>query len=240
MTYTELHPTDLNWCVRRLPKQVRTSLKGDSTMFVAGGFIRSCIANEKVNDVDLFVPSVADAERQARILTGNDDTRIYRTDNALTLRGIRPTVQIIHRWTFDRPEDCIRSFDFTIASAAIWFDATHNVWLSVCHANFYADLAAKRLVYMAPDRDEEPGGSMLRVLKFYQRGYRIPLDSLGAVIARLSKDMPATAFDERRVARVLTSRLVQVDPAEDISHEAHLPAATAASADDDGELDPIF
>ena len=34
---------------------------------------------------------------------------------------------------------------------------------------FYPDLAARRLVYTAPVRDEEAGGSLLRVRKFIER-----------------------------------------------------------------------
>jgi len=194
-------------------------------LFLAGGFIRSCIANEQINDVDLFVPSVEEGESLATRLAADDESRIHRTVNALTIKGHRPVLQVITRWTFDRPEDAIASFDFTIASAAIWHDGT--IWRSTCHADFYADLAARRLVYLSPDREEEPGGTMLRVLKFYQRGYRIPLDSFGAVIARLHcavRDEPL-ASNEAGAAKILTGLLREVDPLIDPTHAAHLPAA---------------
>lgn len=65
---------------------------------------------------------------------------------------------------------------------------------------------------------------MLRVLKYYQRGYRIPLDSFGAVLARLliavrDKDR----IDEDFMAKIITGLLVEVDPAGIIDHEAYLP-----------------
>jgi PHP family Zn ribbon phosphoesterase len=66
---------------------------------------------------------------------------------------------------------------------------------------------------------------MLRVLKYYKKDYRIPIDSLGEVIARLVKDID---FDSRpsesELALVITGLLREVDPAIDPSHVAHLPA----------------
>jgi hypothetical protein len=53
------------------------------------------------------------------------------------------------------------------------------------------------------------------VLKFYQNGYRIPLTSLGAVIARLMKGVDFNQVDvknEARVADVVSGLLFEVDP----------------------------
>jgi len=149
-------------------------------------------------------------------------------------------VQVIHRWTYDVAEDLVQSFDFTIAKAAVWFDPVVG-WNSMCDETFYPDLAAKRLTYTSPQRNEDAGGSMLRVLKYYQRGYRIPLDSLGAVIARL---MSGVEFDkiregreetqEKQLAKVVTGLLREVDPNLDPSHIAHLPSE--AEDDEQPEL----
>jgi hypothetical protein len=72
---------------------------------------------------------------------------------------------------------------------------------------------------------------MLRVLKFYQRGYRIPLDSLGAVMARMAVAINADRLhgavggnDEEKTATVLTGMLREVDPNLDPHHLAHLPS----------------
>ncbi len=57
---------------------------------------------------------------------------------------------------------------------------------------------------------------MLRVLKYYQKGYRIPLDSLGSVIARLIRDLEIDRVgglrNEEQVGHVITGLLVEVDP----------------------------
>lgn len=225
-----LAPHDLLWCVRRLPRSVVALCKAHpGAVFVAGGYVRSRVSNEPVNDVDLFVSAPAHAETFALEIAGGDATRLHKTDNAVSVKGTRPMVQIIHRWTFATPKDALASFDFTIAAAAFWWDGAH--WQSACDPAYYADLAGKRLAYRSPARNEDAGGSMLRVLKFYQRGYRIPLDSLGAVMARLVSGVSRedrASWDQAQWAKVLTGLLREVDPSTDPDHIAHLPSAVGS------------
>ena len=220
----QLAVQDLNWCLRRLPKPLRELMeRHNKKVFVAGGYIRACVANEFVSDIDVFTNSKDTAEALAKELGKN--MRVVETDNAYTVLGYKLPLQFIHRWNFSDPLECVQSFDFTIAKAALWFNASGSPQ-SCCADTFYQDLAAKRLVYCQPLRNEDAGGSMLRVLKFYQRGYRIPLDSLGAVIARLCGGVKWDKLqenDEQRLARIFTSLLIEVDPNADIANSSHLP-----------------
>lgn len=229
---------DLQWCLRRTPKHLLEALKkAGNTVFVAGGFIRSCVAHEPVNDIDCFAQSKDAAKAFALGLVDGKEDRLLETENAFTVRSGRGlTIQVIHRWTFQTPEECIASFDFTIACAAFWWVSTptesvpeHGKWQSAVDPRFYPDLAGKRLIYLSPIRNEDAGGSMLRVLKFYQRGYRIPIDSLGSVIARLVVGVDkCLRMPEEKIARVVTGLLREVDPNIDPSHVAHLPAEDVA------------
>ena len=181
--------------------------------------------------MDLFCPTADFSLEVAKELAKG--TKIHTTGNAHTVarkRGI--SIQFIHRWSYEVVSDLLESFDFTIACGAFWF---YDGWRSLCHDRFYQDLAARRLIYQAPKRNEDAGGSMLRVLKFYQRGYRIPLDSLGAVVARLDKGVDRERLNglvcggdaenrEKAYARVVTGLLREVDPAIDPTHIAHLPS----------------
>jgi hypothetical protein len=197
-----------------------------SRLVIAGGFIRSVIAREEINDLDLFVDRVDRGRAIAEEIAGPDGS-IFESQNALSIGG-KPPIQVITRWTFDSPRAVVRSFDFTVARAAIWFDG--RKWCSVADHRYYQDLAAKRLIYMSPVRNEDAGGSMLRVLKFYKRNYLIPVDSLGAVMARMAAALPPVALRgkgtdrERRIAAELTALLKEVDPQVDPDHFAHLPA----------------
>lgn len=236
--------SDVAWCVRWLPVTVKSLLQTyPGKLILAGGFIRACIASEEIHDIDLFPATKELGYALALSLAGGEKhkTNVYCTANAFSVpeprKGI--SVQFIHRWLYATPEDILPSFDFSIAQAAIWYEATSTdsngkvlagKWKSLCSSRFYSDLAAKRLVYLCPQRNEDAGGSILRVLKFYQRGYRIPIDSLGAVIAGLVTGVRASALSRSEAdwAFVLTGLLHEVDPAIDPSHIAHLPAELVA------------
>jgi hypothetical protein len=239
----ELNKRDLYWVLQRAPKCVVKLMEAQrDRLFLAGGFVRACVSGEEPADVDLFAPDAERAALYAEILKGPHGT-VWKSDNALTVRrpDARLPIQMIHRWTFERPEEVIESFDFTVAKAMVWCrgrrdEATHRMaWESLAHPDFYADLAAKRLVYTSPVRNEDAGGSALRVLKFYQKGYRIPLDSLGAVLARLTmavdmERLSAGVDREASVAMALTGLLREVDPLQDPQHLFHLPSESDADA----------
>lgn len=235
----ELDKQDLSFAIIRLPKSLRKIMEDPAwsdRVFIGGGYLRSLIAGEKINDIDVFVKSKTDAELLSLKLSENKN-KIYKTDNAFTITDLKPVVQIVFRWVFDKPEDVINSFDFTIACAVFFY--RDKKWLGLVDNRFYRDLAAKRLVYRSPKRNEDAGGSALRVLKYYQKGYRIPIDSFGAVLARLLKDIDVNVIPEdlregkedywlslsyeEKLAWILTGLLKVVDPQIDPFHEAHLP-----------------
>lgn len=222
---------DLQWCLRRAPKILLSAMKKNGPeLYVAGGYVRACVTGEDINDIDCFCPTKDKAHALAVYLAEGDEKRIWTSDNAYTVKGYETPIQVIHRWTFTSPSDAIDSFDFTIARAAFWWSES---WQSVCDPKFYPDLAGKRLIYCAPKRNEDAGGSLLRVLKFYQRGYRIPLDSMGAVLSRMMQgvrweDVNDHAIgEELKLAEVLTGLLREVDPNLDPKHIAHLPSESA-------------
>ncbi len=247
---------DLQNCLRRSPVLLLAAMKkwGPQVM-VAGGYVRATVAGEDVNDIDVFVPSKDIAKAVALYIAEGDGKYVHETDNAYTITLHRIPIQIVHRWTFDHPLKAIESFDFTVSRAAFWCEiittpdpldatktiATDHKWRTVADPRFYADLAAKRLIYCSPIRNEDAGGSLLRVLKYYQRGYRIPLDSMGAVLARLMMGVRMEYIEknseaewylpvETKMAAEITKQLREVDPDLDPKHIAHLPAETPRSA----------
>lgn len=249
----QLDPQDLSWAIRLLPQQLKELMEeAGPRVVLGGGFIRSSVSGERPNDIDLFCRSKEDACSYATQLAGNK--KVIETGNTYSVRKVGGFfVQFIHRWTYDNPVQILDSFDFTIACSAVWFakerlgggdsafygSTEAHYWKSLIDDNFYSDLAAKRLVYRSPERNEDAGGSMLRVLKFYQKGFRIPLDSLGAVIARMADAVELKSIEvlpdfdcpsqlgnttEKRWAKVLTGLLREVDPLIDPTHAAHLPS----------------
>lgn len=207
---------DLSFVLSRVPKDVRDLMKQGAML--GGGFVRATLTGEKPNDIDLFGESQTRLESWAKDLTLSRRARLHTTDNAYTvLAPPRHPVQFIHRWTFPQAVDMVHSFDFTIAQVGIWFNSHTEKFQSYCHSDFYSDLASRRLVYTAPERNEDAGGSLLRVRKFLRAGYRIDAVSLGRVIARLvmGVDEVNEAMKNRgenHLAMVLGGLLREVDP----------------------------
>lgn len=236
-----LNKYDLKFAIRRLPNRLKTLMetpKWAGKVYIGGGYIRSIVAGEPINDIDIFTTDRATALQLCTDLA--DKYKVVATDNAYTIKDDYITIQIIHRWCFADAKDIIASFDFTIACAVLYYDS--KAWQGTCHNDYYADVAAKRLVYCNPLRNEAPGGSMLRVLKYYQRGYRIPLDSLGAVMARMVDRIDydkIKANDGMTVAKVLTGMLVEVDPAANPDANAYVTLQGVEDAPPDGHGSPV-
>jgi len=211
---SQLTKTDLNFVLTRCPKDVVELLR-TKPLYLAGGFIRETIAGNKPNDIDLFGNDCEVLRTIALDLAIARGVKPFSTKNAVTvLAHPRLPVQFITRWTFENAELTALSFDFTVCQAVIWYDAKTKSFRSITHENFYADLAAKRLVYTFPVRDEEAGGSMMRVCKFLKRGYNIQARSLGGVIARVAMKVRKDdmSHDEHNFAQVVAGLLHEVDP----------------------------
>lgn len=212
MTTYELTKEDLLWCVKRLPNTVKKAMKDNpAKLSVAGGYIRSCITGDKLKDIDLFVTSTEIAGKVSKVIKC-DNEKTFMSKNAYTLfRNGQANVQIIHKWTYERPELVITELDFSICCAVIWYES--GKWQSARCATFYQDLAAKRLRYMSPKRIEELGGSAVRILKYYGKGYRITLDSYAKVIARVMSEYKwHKGCTEDQIAHVVRGLLIAVDP----------------------------
>lgn len=217
----QLSARDVHSVLCRIPADVVAQMRRDPRVFIAGGIIRALIGGEEPADIDMWGPNkdvleLAATHLEKGRLERKENVRTHRTANAITLltQGRLP-VQFVFRWEFDSPVDCAESFDFSICSVAIWYSAEDKKFHSTCHDSFYEDLAAKRLVYLAPKRDEDAGGSMLRVLKYLRRGYNIQVDSLGAVCSRLFKGLwlaDDNYKDEAQRTIMLTQLLRAVDP----------------------------
>lgn len=210
-----LNSDDMRHVLAMLPKDI-IDLMRKCPILLAGGYLRARIAGETVNDIDLTADTSEACKAYAHVLATDRKGELFRTKNAWTvLSPPRSPVQFIHRWTFTDPDELIASFDFTISKAAVWFDRTAMAWKSVVASTFYEDLAARRLVYTFPQRNEDAGGSLLRVQKFLSRGYHISPEEFAKVISRFLggvHDSNLWSSDEVGRAAVLAGLLRQADP----------------------------
>lgn len=206
---------------------IKNSKESDKLLFLGGGFIRSSIMGETPNDIDLFGPDkeflelIATKLVNLRLQEGQSLTKLHKTRNAFTvLTPGRMPVQLVYRWLFNDPVAMMLSFDFTMCQSVIyWADGkAHGGHVET----FYQDIATKSLIYTAPDRNEDAGGSMLRVTKLLRKGWYIDPENLGKVMSRVFSKVNLEQFEASRlgdledregaIAKVVTSLLRQVDP----------------------------
>lgn len=222
----ELNPWDVQTVVRCLPNPVREFLElhpGQVTL--AGGFIRDVIARNQPSDIDLWVPSKEIGERLsgelALIIPLQGFSNRIETDNAFTVIGFPYPVQFIYKWTAERAE-VFEKFDFTACKAAMWClrstDGPH--WSGKCDDLFYEDLAAKRLRYDSSSTDTNVATSVIRLLKFYERGYRIGVDDLGKLLGAFCQ----SALGSESMTAKLTAMLQDAVSPGSKSKDPNVPA----------------
>jgi hypothetical protein len=204
---------DLSRVISAVPENILELVKSHNAL-IAGGFIRAIVSRETPSDLDIFFNDADVANAFITDLAGSEKDRIFRTERAFSFSFKGLLVQAVHRWNFADSVDVLEHFDFTIACAALFWvplnPPDESQWSSRVHEDFYADLAAKRLIYTSPV-DPEPGGSMLRLLKFTARGFRITIGSLSKLITELAIfGDPSIKKDEFR--KKIFSRLVELDP----------------------------
>ena len=218
----ELLRRDVLQVLRILPKDLKELIEADQVgsrrFYIAGGVVLSCVTGEKVNDIDVLCDSRATAKRSADILAAKWNSKPYGTRNAYTVRNPRgPDVQFIHRWCFENPASVIESFDFTVCQAVVYLvpkvdGGVIRKWEGTCGRSFYKDIAARRLVYTAPNRQEAAGGSMMRAFKYTRKGYYLDLPSLALLIHRVNNGVQRQRVTRDKEANIILALLEEVDP----------------------------
>lgn len=184
---TMLSPQDFEMVLNALPMGVRTTLYAFPSLFIAGGFIRAVLAGEEIKDIDIFTSDLSIVDEAVQFYVrqcqavGHTMTE-HETPCTITVKGEAYPAQFVNNIAYTI-EQGIQQFDFTICQAALWCD--FEGFRTCCTYEFIRDVAAKRLVYTAPDRVEAPGGSLWRAIKFTQRGYSITQVELAKLVARL-------------------------------------------------------
>jgi len=190
-----LSADELRRCVTAFPASVRKALKTHKCC-VAGGFVRDIVVEcDTPKDIDIFTTSKDAAaaiavdllETAPYVRLNGTEKRIVETGNAFTIvSGYKePAPQVIFRWVFDDMNKVIDAFDFTPSQAAIWWDG--EKFVSRCAPTFHNDAMTQTLVFTSP-KDNDPLGSVLRMMKFYRAGYVIDNENLSRVLADVCYD----------------------------------------------------
>lgn len=181
---------------------------------LAGGYIRDYVARQQPKDIDFFVAGLDRVvwDEAFKALAVKHHLMLERTDPFSNARSTTfdlldgTVVQIIHEWNYEATNEgrmrLFKEFDYTTSQCVIWYDMPDKTkvveddcfggFQSLVHPRFYADLAARRLVYTDPDERVNSNGSLRRAIKFASRGWTITNDELAKVVRRVD---PTAPFD---------------------------------------------
>lgn len=184
MTYTDI-ATALSGILKYVADTHFSEFKDEflSEAYIAGGSIRSMIADEEVKDYDIFL-------RSDKLVARIRETKglSYISDNAVSVYMGIDQIQIITNFTA-HPSDMIDEFDFTMNQN--FFDPI----IETIVARDELSILTKQLVINKTCRNKL--GTLARISKFVARGFLVPSKTdmlmLGAAISQLS---PITTIEE--------------------------------------------
>ena len=145
-------------------------------VWVAGGAIRAFVAGEPIVDIDLGVQTRELGQAVHAILTQRGAQLLSQSGASTKFRDEEWGVVDINTVVFvESPTLHISQFDFTITQALVERIGTGYLY---AHADFFADVASKRLRLSAPTN---PVDTFLRLQKYIQRGYTADKETLEAI-----------------------------------------------------------
>lgn len=149
--------------------------------FIAGGALTSAFTGKPINDVDIYFKTKRDFIEAVGNAYDESMWCVSATDRAVTFVQNDNIVQLMHFDFFPTAEEIFDAFDFTVAMAAYDIDKKEFVFQD----DFLKHASQRYLKFHSGTR--YPYGSLMRVLKYQQRGYTIGKGDLLRIGLSLSK-----------------------------------------------------
>lgn len=135
--------------------------------FIAGGALTSAFTNSNINDVDIYFKTKEDFIESIYNAYDENLWCVSATDRAVTFVRDDCIIQLMHFDFFPTAEAVFDAFDYTVCMAAYDIDAEDFIF----QEDFMKHAAQRKLSFHSGTR--YPYNSLLRVLKYQQRGYTI-------------------------------------------------------------------
>lgn len=162
--------------------------------FIAGGALTSVFTGQHINDVDMYFKTKEDF---LQAVCHAYDERLWcvaATDRAVTFMGRNnEVIQLMHFDFFETAEAIFDAFDYTVCMAAYDLDKEEFIF----HDDFMKHSAQRFLRFHSGTR--YPYGSLMRVLKYQQRGFTIGKGDL-LRIGLCCSQVPIESWDDLAAA----------------------------------------
>jgi len=161
--------------------------------FIAGGALTSSFTGLEIKDVDMYFKSKEDFIEGIEAAYDDGLWCLAATDRAVTFATHNKIIQLMHFDFFQTAEDIFAAFDFTVCMAAYDMDNGSFVF----HDDFMKHAAQRFLRFHSGTR--YPFGSLMRILKYQQRGYTIGKGDL-LRIGLCCNQVPLNSWDDLATA----------------------------------------
>jgi hypothetical protein len=135
--------------------------------FIAGGALTSSFTGNDIKDVDIYFKSKEDFIAAVEQAYDEGMWCVAATDRAVTFTCYNNIIRLMHFDFFKTAEEIFDAFDFTVCMAAYDLDTKEFIF----HEDFLKHAAQRFLRFHSGTR--YPYGSLMRVVKYQQRGYTI-------------------------------------------------------------------
>lgn len=148
--------------------------------FIAGGAITSVFTGQPIADVDIYFKTKQDFIDAVGQAYDESFWCVAASDRAVTFAHRDGIVQLMHFDFFATAEEVFDAFDFTTCMAAYDVDNEQFVF----HDDFFKHSSQRYLNFHSGTR--YPLNSLLRVLKYQSKGYKIGRSDMLRIGLRLS------------------------------------------------------
>lgn len=203
--WSKLDKFDLAGIMSSIPEEcssVWELLTTNPKLMLAGGFIRSCLMNEPIGDIDIFGDELSIEKGKEFLQKKYGDPDPISSSKSTIFNG---KIQLYQQDYFTTPEELLQDFDFTICQAVVWSSAGALTWESLCSPRYYRDLLKKELHYLG----QTPASSIYRALKFGRLGYKMSARYLPKMFEQLLKQKSWESFNHLTVNEYIAQVLLQ-------------------------------
>lgn len=163
--------------------------------FIAGGSLTSVFTGHTINDVDFYFKTKEDFAEAVALAYEESFWCVSATDRAVTFvnNDNDNVIQLMHFDFFETAEAIFDAFDYTVCMAAYDLDKQEFVF----HEDFWKHASQRFLRFHSGTR--YPYGSLMRVLKYQDRGYKIGKSDLLRIGLSL-QNVPLNSWDDLAAA----------------------------------------
>lgn len=183
-----LTAADKSRVVKALPDDLVRYLKASrGRLFVCGGFIRDVALGDEPKDIDVFGTDGELVKTSGLALGAERPEGSKSTVYSISIKNPDLPIQFVWTWPVASPKVAIDRMDFTMCQAAMWWAS--GQWRSLCSSEFYPDTDEKRLRYTWPSREGTAGRSLVRAMRFVERGWKFPADEITRLVAHTALEV---------------------------------------------------